>query len=64
MNYAHTYHKTNKRINRSQYLDIFDHLIDVYYSAIKSINHGLCHLRTSIVHVIHYEQICSSTFNE
>ena len=30
MNYAHTYHKTNKRINQSQYLDIFDHLIDVY----------------------------------
>ena len=30
MNYAHTYHKTNKIINQSQYLDIFDHLIDVY----------------------------------
>ena len=30
MNYAHTYHKTNKRINQSQYIDIFDHFIDVY----------------------------------
>ena len=57
--------KTNKRINQSHYLDIFDHWIDVYSSDIASIYHALlAHLRTSIEPVINYEQISSSTFNE
>ena len=57
--------KTNKIINQSHYLDIFDHWIDVYQSVIASIYHSLsAHLRTSIEPVINYEQISSSTFKE